>query len=273
MVNQSKTNRQGGNSGEAAAETKAERRRHELIKAEVFDFEKKNRSKLVAFKSTGAWWKFGGTSALLYAKHVAPRIGKDPQIRPDRDFFSKFAEGVVSIKDIDTLTRDLKGIGIKLVEDGKERKIFELGQKFSEEDIELMRNEDKLAKEQLNQLILPKVMYPNLFAHLRALNEIARVKQRGASQTDRTYIMDDFAGKTREMVEKYIRMAMGFTEANTALAAIRDDLVTVRVYLAIIDELKIMDVRACLRFAGKLIETQTLVDEAINNGSAGKDKK
>lgn len=273
MVKKSNTNHHSGISGEAADKTKAERRRHELIKAEVFEFEKKNRSKLVAFKSTDAWWKFGGTSALLYAKHVGPRIKKDPKIRPDRDFYSKFIEGVVSIKNIDTLTRELKGIGIKLIEDGKERKIFELGQKFSEEEIEAMKNEDKVLKGQLNQLITPAVTFPNLFAHLRTLNETARTKQRGAAQTDRTYIMDDFAKDTRDAVAVYLEMAMGYKEEETALIEIRKILEKIRVKLAIISELKIMDIRASLRFAEKLIEAQILVKEATGDGGAGENQK
>ena len=242
---------------------RVERNRREYVKAEVFEFEQKNQSKLVAFRSTDAWWKMGGVSALIYVRQVARRLGKEPQLRPDKDFFSKFDEGIVSIKDIDNLQRDLQAIGIKLAKDGENIKVFELGYKLTKDEIQKLREEDKLLKAQLNQLLLPKVTMPNLFAHLRDMNQIAYNKQRNGTAANRAYIVDDLAWVTRRMLEKYMAMARGKEEQIPTLAVLEKDLETVRSYLAIIAEVKIFDMKTCLRFAGKLVETQTLTHNAL----------
>ena len=244
----------------------------EKIKAEVFEFEKRNKSKLVAFQSKGGWWKMGGNSALFYYHQVAPRIGAEPKLNPDRDFYSKFSTGIISIKDLPKLTEKLKEVGIEKVKDAEMIKIFDLGYVTSDEEITTLKKAEGAKRKKVNQVVLPKVVLPDIHVHLMEMSQIAYNQFRNADPMQREYLAADFAKEMRDITTGFILMAKGEIECTEGLMQIKSGLVKIEVMLKLAMELKIWKLDACVRFSDLLIDTNNLVGKEIEK-SAAKNKK
>lgn len=162
----------------------------EKAKEFAYDFEQTNNRSLVVFYSGEGWWKMGGNSALFYAHLVAPRLSIKASLKPDRDFYFKFIDGIVSIKDFSGLKRNLKTMKILPKEETELWTIFDLGFKVSKAELDNIHNirEDRI--NQVNQIVQAKKLYPSIAALGRKIAKALYTKANHATPVDREIIMN-----------------------------------------------------------------------------------
>lgn len=234
------------------------RRRHEALKAEVFKMEQGNYDRLILFRSTGSWWKMGGHSAILYYYKIARRIGRAARLQNDRDFYSRFTEGVVSVRRPEDLVEKLADIGVELVTNDKDLKIFKLEKSISKSDYEILAKSEQVKLDKINQIILPKLMRPDLHSNLLNLLRSAYFLQRKASNADRVFILDDFLVGVRKMYSCYFMMTKGQITEKEALAIINKMAEVALIQLKIMSEVQLWTSDQILRAANALIDVRQL---------------
>lgn len=145
-------------------------RKHYDAKIVALKLEEMNNSKLILFPSVNKneddeWYKMGGNSALFYKNIVGPRLGrKDVKIRKDADMNHRFKGGVVAV-------HWKKRFIVRMIEAGYEEfeenelgmLFFDLGNKFTVEEIERYRTKEKREAEKLNRIITLKNSFPDLY--------------------------------------------------------------------------------------------------------------
>jgi len=176
----------------SAQKTKA---RMERAKKKAFELEKDNKSKLVAYFSGGDWYKIGGTSALVYAHMIAPRLGISVNVRPDADLECKFVEGIVSIRSIGELAENLKKLGILIESQDDDIAVFNLGFKVSDAELDAIRSVRRERIEQMNKIIEADKTYAGLVTAERKVAVFLRSKMLKANTCDRDMIMAELAHK------------------------------------------------------------------------------
>ena len=132
----------------------------------------------------------GGNSALFYTHLIAPRLDIKVSLKPDRDFYYKFIDGIVSIKDLKSLKANLKKLGITLLEQNELWMIFDLGFKVSKAELNNIYSirEDKI--EQINQIVQAKKLYPSIAALGRKIAKALYTKTCHCSPVDRELVMN-----------------------------------------------------------------------------------
>lgn len=238
-----------------------DKKRYEKAKAEVFAFELRNRSKLVAFRSTAGWWKLGGTSALLYYHRVAPRLGLKPNLKADGDFYSKFEEGVISIKDINRFEENLKKLGIERIKSGTSMRMYDLGITIDAEEIKRLKKNEEAERKKFNKLVLPKVVLPDVYVGLCNINKAIYENVRLMTPPEREYAGMEMAVMARKMLEKYILMANGKLEKEETLAELLEKIEILIADLKIALETKIWPTGTCLRISATLIDMKKILEK------------
>ena len=245
-----------------AEESRALRARSEKIKKKVFEFEKRNRSKLILFVSTGGFWKMGGNSALFFYHVIAPRIKADAKIKPDRDFYSNFPHGVISFKDIDGLERKLKIIDVKLKTRSEDVIIFELNETFSDEEIERLEKIEKVKREKINTILDVKNSKAGLFVELKNFHESVFIIVRKMESGVREIIGKEFYEQVLGIFENYF-FATKDDLWSEYMLKIYQNLPEIKIKLKIMQELNLIDVDKCLALAQRLGNIEKLVLEEL----------
>ena len=109
-----------------SAKGRAVAARTKAAKEKAYAFELKNRSKILLFYSGEGWYKMGGNSALIYLHLLAPKFGLNPKLKPDRDFYHKFPDGIISIRDLEAVKTTFAAHKIKLVAEDDDLIVFDL---------------------------------------------------------------------------------------------------------------------------------------------------
>ena len=152
-----------------------ERRMAKVAKEFAFEFEKTNHNQLCLYASTGKWHKIGGNSALIYVHRIAPRLDiKPPKLLNDSDYYSHFKTGVVAIKDVETFEKRLESLNIHCVEATELYRIYDLGYKLTSGELKRLANMELSRKERINQLVIPKNVYPDIYFHIMEIHKMIR---------------------------------------------------------------------------------------------------
>ncbi len=144
----------------------------------------------MVFYSGDGWWKMGGNSALYYCYLVTPRLGIKTALKPDRDFYSKFMDGVISIRNYDVLKSNLKALNIKVEEEAELWSVFDLGYKVSKSEMDNILNirEDRI--NQINQIVDTKNLYPSIAALGRKIAKNLYTKCNHATPVEREIFLN-----------------------------------------------------------------------------------
>ena len=157
-------------------------------------------------------------------------------------------------------------------EDAEMIKIFDLGYVTSDEEITTLKKAEGAKRKKVNQVVLPKVVLPDIHVHLIEMSQIAYNQFRNADPMQREYLAADFAKEMRDITTSFILMAKGEIECTEGLAQIKSGLVKIEVMLKLAMELKIWKLDACVRFSDLLVDANNLVGKEIEK-SAAKNKK
>lgn len=242
-----------------AQEKRAEQKRFEAVKAKAYEFEKRNRSKIVVFRSRKGWWKMGGNSALIYVYRLAPRMDIKPKLRVDTDFFSKFHDGVVSIKDVDALERNLKTLNVHLEKRSPEMVIFSLGYKIEDSQMELIRKTEENRREQVNRIVAPKIAIPIVNVKLHDVVRLTYIKMKKSPVTDRDYITMEVAKLAKIALGDFVMMCNGVIPEKEALQRIIRSLETILVRIDVIMAMNIWESSTCLEIATDIQEIRKIL--------------
>ncbi len=154
------------------AQKMVERKTYLEDKRRLLKDEETNYDKLYVLRTHDGWWKMFGHSALIY-KHVVCKdmFKTDVKLLPDTDYYVTSSEGYVSITSIHELEKRLKRRKIYALTAKPRGWIFELGFKVTEQDLNLMRNEEEMQIERANALI---ATYSNLAPMNQKVKEVVR---------------------------------------------------------------------------------------------------
>lgn len=250
----------------ASREGRKRSERHEALKAEVFEMEKENHNKLIAFISRNNWYKLGGHSALIYYHRLAKRMDLNPRLNPDTDFFSRFKEGIVSIRNIETLEKNLKQIKIyrnsKLTKPG-ELYVFDLGYSISDEDLDLMYKDEEIRRKKLNQMVIPKVALPEVYVKMWTVTKMCYEQYRQMNAVDRQMLGEPINEQILRMQKCFILMANGNRGEVLALKEILVAEEEIKCMVKMTMELKVWSIEGTLRITQELVELERLVRSAL----------
>lgn len=225
-------------------------------KKSVLDFEKKNYKYLVFLQSTNGFHKLIENSALFFACDIADRLNLTANMQTDGDFDAKSEVGIVSVR-LDNIKKRLESAGIKPVEMGEqiaEVVFYELPEAYTPKQVEDLRNHTKLYLEQFNQIVLPTVIFPALYAQL---NEALLAVYHTCRKMTDTFARDvlgkqmfDDIGKAERV---YLEMAAGTITDIQGLEMIQTLVRKIKWQTKIFSNLNIWTPKNCVRI-GKILQ-------------------
>ena len=232
-------------------------------KERAYELEKKNKAYVVAFFSGPGWYKIGGNSALIYAYLLAPRLELDVRVRPDRDLYFKFKDGVVSVRSIKDLAEKFEKIGIKITKQDDELVVFKLKQKLTDAEFKSICSVREQRVKQINQIVKVKVVYPSIAAKQREIAGFLRSRLHHASAPDRDLILTKMTAVALEMCADLTQVASGQIGAEVCLKSIQKKNNRFMAWGTVLMDQGIFTVEDTLRVEQLLLDANTLIDKEI----------
>ena len=251
------TNDQKAITGRAVATKK------QKAKEFAFQYETTNMRSLVVFYSGEGWWKMGGNSALFYTHLIAPRLNIKASLKPDRDFYSKFIDGVVSIKSYSALKTNLEKLNILVKEENELWTIFDLGFKVSKTELNNIKNirEDRIS--QVNQIVRVKNLYPAIAALGRKIAKALYTKTTHCTPVDRDIIMNRLTQIAFEnVIQIYMISADSYPPAET-LRAVAKRNEKLKAYLMLMMEITAFEPEEILALEADLVDMNTQINAEL----------
>ncbi|MBQ2638525.1 hypothetical protein IJF91_00450 [Candidatus Saccharibacteria bacterium] len=193
----------------AGEKGRKQREEYFKIKAFALEREKENFSKLFVIHEKKNWWKMIGNSALIFHYDIAKRIKYASKLMEDSDFECRSEEGVVNIKSIYDLEAKLEANKIYYLDTQEEYKIFNIGKRYTKDDIERLKKARELEWEKINSIVLPKQIHPLLFKSERELLETLYTYTKRIEPYIREVVANPMLERASWMVREYSMMANG----------------------------------------------------------------
>lgn len=225
----------------------------------AYTYEITNNRTLLLFYSGEGWWKMGGNSALFYTHLIAPRLNIKASLKPDRDFYSKFMDGIVSIRDYSALKMNLKKLGIIVKEENELWTMFDLSFKVSQAELNNIRSirEDKI--EQINQIVSVKNLYPSIAALGRKIAKSLYTKTNHCSPIDRDLIMNRLTQIALEnVVQIYMISSDGKDQVETLKTVLKRN-EKIKTYLMLMMEITAFTPEEILVIENDLVDMNTQI--------------
>lgn len=229
------------------------KRKEEYLRIKKFalEREKENFSKLFIFKDNKGWWKMVGHSAVIFHNEIAKRIGMKTRLNEDTDFDVKSEDGVINIKSIVQLSEKLETVNVYLLELKEDYRVYNLGKKYDNSDLERLRKTQELEWGKVNKIILPKHLYPTLYKCERELLLNSYFAMKKVEAFARENFANDVMSRTAEMIRGYSLVMNEGTQAELEayFKKCEVDVKWMRSQMAIFSELKLLELDAILRIS------------------------
>ena len=238
----------------------------EKIKKKVFQMEKTNNNKLVVFVSKNGWYKIGGRSALIYYYRLAKKMNLSPRLVADTDFFSKFKEGIVSIRRIETLEKNLKKLKIyrnSALTVPYKIYVFDLGYEIDEHDFYLMEHDEEIRRKKFNQMVMPKVAFPEIHSEVWKVTKNLYNECRKLPVVEREFLGKAIFEQITRTHKCFILMSNGHREAKKALLEIMSAMESLKCFLKMGLEYEVWNTKTVARVTENLVKTERLVEGEI----------
>ena len=237
------------------------------IKAIVFEAEKNNRNYIIAYSYKSGWWRLGGTSALYYYYVLAPKIGHTTAKKTvDTDYYSKWPGGVVSFNGLQTLRDKLKKANV--IEDHKENDkliYFKLSHPITEDTIKHLHELDAAAFNEANQLLVPRLAYPNFYAELRELAKTITETVRKLNPVDREIFGLSVAQYAERTKIDFILYVNGYLDAKTFFVGATKHLRYCQAWLKAVQDYELFDPVRTVRIARQIINLLDQLEKIQQN--------
>lgn len=245
---------------------RSEREYNREAKRRAYGLEIDNLDKLILFRSTHGYWKMGGVSALEFYYHIAEKAGYyNAILNPDRDFYSKFPDGVISIKALTTFDQRLSQLGITFDCEDAGVRIYKLGYAINEKDLAEMRNERRTLLKRANQNVAPKVINAELYAKLKMLLRTAYAKVKKMDSIDREFLGNRTLQAIRQAILLYTQYCNADEPDKQLLCKMEQILRAMMADSMMYVEVGIWDPRHCVsEYQDQILDTVTLVRKELN---------
>ena len=211
------------------------------LKTFALEHEKDNDSKLFVIHEKGNWWKMVGHSAIMFHYEIAKQIGMTSRLLPDSDYDCRSEEGIVNIRDISMLDQKLAAAKIFSLDVEKEYRVYNIGKKYTQADIEAFIKSKDLEWAKINSIILPKEIIPDLATNLRLLLAKIYYSTRTLDPCIREVSSKIMLQKVSDLICEYSRLANSGNFAETDfLERVGQEMVEITARMAIIADLRLL---------------------------------
>ncbi len=245
-------------------------RKYYDAKIVAMKLEQVNDSKLILFPSLNEgneqeWYKMGGNSALFYKNVIGPRMGrKDIKIRKDSDMNHRFTGGVTSVHWKQKFIEKMIQLGYERFEENELGILFfDLETKFSPNEIEGFREQEKRNKARVNQMVLPKNAYPELYGLFLQLARLLPPKIKRLHPAYRDMFQTEFITNLIKISKNYTRMANGEVGKSIALDGIVDASNSLLALLIIIAENGLFGIAECAKIGEILVDLKATAERCL----------
>lgn len=223
-------------------EGRKQKEQYRKIKAFALEREKENWSKLFVIHEKKNWWKMVGHSAVFFQYEVAKRAGMTTKLKEDTDYELKSEEGVINIKDVLELDDKLEKAGVQPVDIKKEYRIYNIGKKYTEGDLERLQKQKELEWAKVNKIVLPKEMFPLLFADEKELLERIYFSTKLIEGYIRDIIGEPMIERAVENIREYSLMTNGKgMDTKKYLDMVEENVRWITSQITIIAELRLLE--------------------------------
>lgn len=263
--------------GRSPAEKKKSYKKYRDNKHKVLDLESRNDEYLILFPASDVdtnrehrFYNMIGTSAIIYAHEIGPRIGKKPVLRRDMDNGAeKSHTGVCSIMDLASLEEKLAGIKIfRLKKEARGYEdiiIFKLNRKYPKEEIKAMLKLEQERLDSLNKLIYAKVLHPDIHKQILELERIIPPKVKNMDREYRAVVGARMIDSMMKITTAYMQMTHGEVEELEGARILMLALDEILSEVSMFNELRIWEVSACIRVCDIVVGAKQLIKGKIIN--------
>ena len=238
------------------------------IKANGKQAEATNDRYLLFIESTGGWHKLTGRSALFFYFDVVSRL-KNParfNLNPDTDNYSVSENGTVSVKLTPEFLKELEQLKILPTEEVGDYGItaFRLPWIYQSEDINRLLIKLRADKEQLNALLTPKNVIPELHIAIKDLDAMVYHNcRRMADPFARQTVGADLYEKSTNAIRRYLEIASGKNSTEEGLKSILKNILHIRYTLLSVSNLNLMEPHNILRIGTQTVLIERMIKKAL----------
>ena len=232
-------------------------------KHKLMTLEKNNKDKLMFLRSTKGFHKLFGNSLYFYAFNIAPKLNIDAKVFSDGDYEDKSEAGVVSIKNLDEIEKQLLKLKIRRVatkDNTGNIVIFKLPWSYTDEEIQKYIEQNTYELSKYNHVIVVENTIPVLYLNLNELLKISYENVRRLEPVARETLGNYIINVETEMIRVYIEMTNGRTDEIVGLKNIKIRLNKIKSQVKILADLKLWNARTYARVGECLIKIQGIVD-------------
>ena len=264
--------------GRTEAEKREAYKAYRKRKRQAIEFEGRNKQYLILcpesdFGVDGKhFYIMGGTSAIIYAHDIGPRIKRKPTLSRDMsggDEEVRFRGGVCRIEKLEILEKKLAEIGIKRDHRKGELVFFKLPREYASNEIKAMLKEEQKRMDNLNALIYPKVLYPDINRLIIDIKKRIPQKIKNMSPVYRTMFGEEMLRPLMNLIYTYTQMTHDDLDEKVAAEKmlIQSDMILSQISL--MNELGLWDIKSSTHIVTQIVGMRQLIKGHIIN----KDKK
>ena len=232
-------------------------------KHKLMALENSNKDKLMFLRSTKGFHKLFGNSMYFYAFNIAPKLNIDAKVFSDGDYEDKSEAGVVSIRNLDEIEKQL--LKLKIIRVSTKDKtgnivIFKLPWSYTDEEIQKYIEQNTYELSKYNHVIVVENTIPVLYLNLNELLKISYENVRRLEPVARETLGNYIINVETEMIRVYIEMTNGRTNEIVGLKNIKIRLNKIKSQVKILADLKLWNARTYARVGECLIKIQGIVD-------------
>ena len=256
-----------GKQGKKSDSAGVSREDYYAAKAFVFEQEKTNKSKIYLYPAMGNskdnWYRAAGKSLLFYKFILAIRLGRGASTQTDSDRQFIFRYGYAAVKNGGLLAAQAAKLGYKVVKLEHDVIMIDMGQNFSQHEIEVLVEQEKAETQAVENMVRPKHNIPKLAAAIRILSQYIPLKIEKIPQAKREVMARQLMEPAVELVKFYHRFANGDMEqAEAKLEMLRrtDDLAAVMVFL---EAGQMLETSARVNLGKNILEVRHQIEENL----------
>jgi hypothetical protein len=232
-------------------------------KHKLMTLENSNKDKLMFLRSTKGFHKLFGNSVYFYAFNIAPKLNIDAKVFSDGDYEDKSEAGVVSIRNLDEIEKQLlklKIIRVSTMDKTGNIVIFKLPWSYTDEEIQKYIEQNTYELSKYNHVIVVENTIPVLYLNLNELLKISYENVRRLEPVARETLGNYLINVETEMIRVYIEMTNGRTDEIVGLKNIKIRLNKIKSQVKILADLKLWNAKTYARVGECLIKIQGIVD-------------
>ena len=229
----------------------------------VLSEEAKNDSKLILMPWVAKEWMImGGNSALFYTNVICPQLTKRPAvIKADTDFGERFRYGIVFLRSLEHLQSKLNKLGITKCEEVKPGLyVFDLGRKFSPDEIKQLAQIEYQKREKIRAGAMPKILYKDVHGLMLKLVKTLPPRVKRMDKKVKQTFGDPMMDSLRKIMRTYTEFANGNLEPMLAARRMCREIDNLKADVFMIEENDYWDVTSSALMMATLADLEKTIN-------------